>query len=163
MSTKPKNEPKIDAPRKKDPNERIRLLATREEIVDSKLSQLQIEDMRATVIELLDEEERINGKKEESGKNFASQLKTNRLQIDELRRKITSGRRRDTIVVEEYLTGSNEVVRIRADTGERIGARTATLKELQEEMFSDTVTKVPPNEADPADGVPEMEFGTEQQ
>lgn len=113
---------------------RIRLLATREEIIESKLTQLQLEDKRSTVMELLNEEESIEAKKDEASKNFASQLKTNRLQIDELRRIINSGRERTTIQVEEYLTKANEVIRIRTDTGDQIGQRTASQRELQEDL-----------------------------
>ena len=126
----------INGKNKKNPTERIR--GEREEILEEKLTQLAIENMREEVMILLDDEERLQEKAKEAAKNFGSQIKTNELQRNELRRTITSGRRRITLVVEEYLTASNEVVRVRKDTGEQIGQRTATPRELQEELPLDS-------------------------
>lgn len=96
------------------------------------------------VMVLLDDEERIEEKAKEAAKNFASQLKTNQLQRNELRRTINAGRARETVTVEEYLNGRNEIVRINKATGEPLRrengepqTRTATARELQEDMFSD--------------------------
>jgi hypothetical protein len=136
-----KEKSKAPAKKSRDPNERIRLVATREEIIDTKLTQNEIDEYQRENMVLDDEIEKIEEKKKESASNFASQLKTIELQKSELRRMVNSGRRRETVVIEEHLTGSNEIVRIRKDTGERIGGRTATPRELQEEMFSD---KPPP-------------------
>lgn len=148
--------------KKKDPNERVRKIGEREEIVDVELTEAQLEEMRGEVMVLLDDEERIEEKAKEAAKNFSSQLKTNQLQRNELRRKIATRRVRNTIIVEEHLTQANEIVRIRKDTGEIIGTRTATPRELQEEMFSDKPPAAPsdaPPEGDPPEtGEPEM-FG----
>jgi hypothetical protein len=120
---------------KKDPMGRVRKIGEREENVDVKLTQLQIEDLREQVMVYLDDEERIEEKAKEAQKNFASQLKTNQLQRNEIRRTIAAGRKRVSITVEEYLTNSNEVIRVHKQTGEQLGpARTATPRELQEEL-----------------------------
>ncbi len=121
-------------PKKTPPDHRVRKIGQREESIDTKLTQIQIEDMRENVMVLLDDEERIEEKAKEAAKNFSSQLKTNQLQRNELRRIITQGKKRETIIVEEFLTVSNEVIRVRQDTGEQLGARTATPRELQEEL-----------------------------
>lgn len=42
------------------------------------------------------------------------------------------------VMVQDYLTGGNEVVSIRIDTSEAVGRRTATAEELQEDMFGGT-------------------------
>ena len=131
---------------------RIRKIGEREEMIEIEFSDEQIADKRGEVMVLLDEEERIEAKKEELAKNFASQLKTNKLQINELRRQITSRKTRMTVIVEEHLTQQNEIVRIRKDTGEQVGVRTATPRELQEEMFpAKQEGDAPPNDA-PSDG-----------
>lgn len=139
--TKEKAKPPPKKPR--DPEERIRLVATREEVVETKLTQQQIEDMREEVMILLDDEETIEKRKDEALKNFGSQLKTNQLRRNELRRTIAAGRKRETVTIEEHLNGRNEIVRIRKDTGDKIGQRTATARELQEDMFAD---KPPPKD-----------------
>lgn len=145
--------------KKKDPDERVRKIGEREEIVETKLTQIQLEDMRMEVMALLDEEERIEAKKDEVAKNFTSQLKTNKLQINELRRTIAACKRRETIIVEEHLTQSNEIVRIRKDTGDRIGSRTATPRELQEPMFPDPPSDPAQQNDAPAPPDDAMEFG----
>jgi len=161
---------KATAPAKKrrDPNERIRLVATREEVIESKLTQNQIDEYQRENMVLDNEVEKLEEKKKEQAANIASQLKTIELQKSELRRMCNSGRRRETVEVEEYLTGSNEIVRIRKDTGERIGQRTATARELQEEMFPDKATAEPqepqidaPNGSPPPDADFPAEFGGE--
>lgn len=156
------------AKKKKDPNERIRKIGEREEVIEIKLTQLQLEDMREEVMTLLDDEERIEEKAKEASKNFASQLKTNQLQRNELRRTIAGGKRRETIIVEEHLTASNEVVRIRKDTGDQVGARTATPRELQEDLFQElpagdpSENDAPQNDAPEGDGAfDESAFGSE--
>jgi hypothetical protein len=148
---------KPPARKSRDPEERIRLLATRDEIIETKLTQLQIDEMQRENMVLDNEIEKIEEKKKESASNFASQLKTIELQKSELRRMVNSGRRRETVTIEEYLNGRNEVVRIRKDTGEPLRkdngepvTRTATARELQEEMFTDKRT-----DADPAGPVPQ--------
>lgn len=121
--------------KRKDPNERVRKIGQREEIINVKLTQVQLDEMRYEVMLLLDDEERIEEKAKEAAKNFSSQLKTNQLQRNEIRRVVTAGVRRQTIIVEEHLTASNEVIRIRQDTGDQLGlGRTATPRELQEEL-----------------------------
>lgn len=136
-----KEKPKAPGKRSRDPNERIRLVATREEIIETKLTQNEIDEMQRENMVLDNEIEKLEEKKKEQMANIASQLKTIELQKSELRRMVNSGRRRETVTIEEHLTGSNEIVRIRKDTGERIGQRTATPRELQEPMFPD---KSPP-------------------
>jgi hypothetical protein len=147
---------------RKDPNRFVRKIGEREESIETKLTQVQIEDMREEVMTLLDDEERIEEKAKEAAKNFASQIKTNNLQRNELRRTIASGRRKQTLIIEEHLTASNEVVRIRKDTGEAIGSpRTATPRELQEELFQDAPAEEQPNATPPPEGEADEQTGEE--
>lgn len=151
---------------KKDPNERVRKIGEREEIIETKLTQKEIEDLRGTVMVLLDRKDEILEKKSEVVKNYGSQLATVDLEIDTTRRLIHSGRRKIDITVDEFLTQGNEIVRIRRDTGEQIGARTATQKELQEPLFEDDAEAPDPGVAadgEEAEGPPDFsgDFGEE--
>lgn len=166
-----KEKAKPPAKKSRDPEEHIRLVATREEIIETKLTQVQIDEMQRENLVLDNEVERLEEKKAEATKNFASQLKTIELQKSEIRRMVNSGRRRETVIIEEYLNGRNEIVRIRKDTGERIGQRTATARELQEPMFPDKQPEdgeaedLPQNGAQdrnsPPDGAFPGEFGAD--
>jgi len=125
---------------KKRPEKRgdfIRKLSEREETIEFDLQQSELDELGRQVLVLLDEEDKINQRKEEAMKNFASQLKTNKLQIDEMRSVIRERKRRIKLRVAEHLTRGNEVVKVRTDTGETVGrSRTATPRELQEELFN---------------------------
>lgn len=153
---------KNDKPKKNKAEERIRKIGQREEMFEYVLTQVQIEDLTHTVMDLLDQEEQVKEKLNEVKKNYASQLETIQLQRNELRRTIKSGRRRESLIIEEHLTASNEVIRIRQDTGEPIGRRTATQKELQEDLpFEED--PAPQSDASPEpsapDGLDGEEFG----
>lgn len=150
--TKEKTRP--PAKKSRDPEEKIRLVATREEIIETKLTQNQIDEMQRENLVLDNEVERLEEKKAEAMKNFASQLKTIELQKSEIRRMVNAAKRRETVTVEEYLTGSNEIVRFRKDTGDRIGQRTATARELQEDMFPDKAPVTTDSEDPPQNGAP---------
>jgi hypothetical protein len=137
MSTKP-------GTAKKDPHKRVRKIGEREEVIEELLSDDQVHAMHEEIMVLLTEEEKLEERAKEAAKNFQSQIKTAELQRNELRRTVTSRKRRTTVVVEEHLTAANEVIRIRKDTGDQIGKRTATANELQEPMFPDK----PPGDQD---------------
>jgi hypothetical protein len=130
--------------KKKDTNERVRKIGEREEAIETRLSSEELGEVRETVMILLDDLDLIEGKKKEAMKNFASQAATIELQVEGARNLLKSKVRRTTVIVDEYLTQGNEVHRVRRDTGEQLGARTATAAELQEEMFTDP----PPAPAD---------------
>jgi hypothetical protein len=141
---------------KKDSNRLVRKLGEREEVIETKLTQIELEDKRMEVMILLDDEEAIERKAKEASANFTSQLKTNKLQRNELRRVITSGKSRQTLVIEEHLTAANEVVRVRKDTGDIIGQpRTATARELQEDLFQDPPADPAPQGDAPSDAAEE--------
>lgn len=138
MSKKP------DAPepkKRRDPNERIRMVGDREVIIDIALTPIQLEDEHHNVMAFLDQKEEIEEKKKENMKNFAAQLAAVELQIDASRRLIKSKRRRETVIIEEWLTGANEIIQIRQDTQQQVGdPRRARAEELQEKLFPDKPT-----------------------
>lgn len=123
-------------------NERIRKIGEREESIVHELSAKELSDRKDDVMDLLEEVEKIEERKKEQAKNYASQLSTLELQIGEMRREIKSGKRSQTVLIQEFLTASNEVIRVRADTDEQIGIpRTATARELQEELPLDAAAE----------------------
>jgi hypothetical protein len=128
----------MSSKKKSDPNERIRPVGEpREAIIEHKLTQIQLDGLKDNVMDLLDQREDLKEKAKEVVTNYKSQIATCELTIESTRRTIRSGRRQETIQVQEFLTRSNEVIRVRTDTGAQIGTRTATARELQEELFGE--------------------------
>jgi chromosome segregation ATPase len=157
-------EPRSHKPAKNAALVRVREVGQREETLKRQLTATEIQALREELEALLDDEDNIDEKKKEASKNFASQLETNKLQQSNLRRRIKSKEAEEKVLVKEYLTKANEIVRIRADTDEQIGQRTATKAELQEEMFPDKKpeggspeTGEPQNDAQPQPAG--LEFG----
>lgn len=145
--------------------ERVREVGQREETLKRPLTPAEILALREELEAILDDEDNIEEKKKEASKNFASQLETNKLQRTNLRRRIRSKEAEEKVLVKEYLTTGNEIIRVRADTDTQIGQRTATKAELQEEMFPDRKKPEAPsqetgeqqNEAQPAG----LDFGSD--
>lgn len=117
--------------------ERLKRLAVRVETVTLKLTQLEIEDTRAHVMDLLAVRDGIDEKLKSIKAEYRAKIAEVDERLNRARTEVCSGRRDIEIPVEEWLTRSNEVVRVRTDTGEQIGARTAHAEELQEELFPD--------------------------
>lgn len=149
--TKKNDAPESPTPkRRKDPKERVRKVGERDVTIDIVLTPLQLEDEHHSVMAFLDQKEEIEEKKRENMKNFAAQLAAVELQIDAARRLIKSKRRRETLVIEDWLTGANEIIQIRQDTGDQVGdARKARSEELQEKLFGDKPTDLEQQNAAP--------------
>jgi hypothetical protein len=167
MSKSKQNDaPESPAPkRRKDPNERIRMVGERQVTIDIPLTSLQLEDEHRKVMTHLDKKEEIEEKKKENMKNFAAQLAAVDLAIDESRRLIKSRRHYETLIIEEWLTGANEIVQIRQDTRDQVGdVRKARSEELQEKLFAEKPTDpVQENAAPPQTGTkiePDTDFPT---
>lgn len=91
--------------------------------------------MHKSLLDHLDHREEIRQKLADAKKAFASQLETNEVTIDTIRRQIRQGVERRTIQVQEYLTKSNEIVIVAVKSDQLIGEpRTATAAELQEPL-----------------------------
>lgn len=145
MSTKDKSKPEPDKKKPKDPYERIRKVGQREESLERRLSDVEMDDLHQTYLKLGNQREDLETKKAEVIANYNAQFKAIDLQADTARRLLNSRRKSDLVIVEEWLNASNEIVRIRADTGEQLGdPRKARADELQEKLFPEG------NPADPA-------------
>jgi len=132
---------------KSNGNTRVRKLGEREESVVTPLSDSQLEEVKERVMVYLDEIDAIKDKKDEAVAQFKAEAATIKLQLETDRKLLKSRARKDMVVIEEYLTQANEVIRVRKDTGEQIGQRTATSAELQEEMFTEPADPVQPDAA----------------
>lgn len=170
MSTKSKPEP--DKKKPKDPYERIRKVGQREESLERRLTDVEMDDLHVTYLSLGNQREDLETKKAEVMANYNAQFKAIDLQADTVRRLLNSRRKSDTVVVEEWLNASNQIVRIRADTGEQLGdPRKARADELQEKLFPDKEEKsadpapspAPQGDAPPQDPAPAADnaFGSE--
>lgn len=113
----------------------VRKLGQREETLVTELSEEEINELQSQIVQMLNHEEKLEEKLAEVKKNYVSQISTSELQRNELRRQVNSRMRQEKVLVEDHLTASNEVVRIRSDTGRPVGIlRTATPRELQEDL-----------------------------
>ena len=156
----------------KDPFERVRKVGERDETLERRLTDVEMDDLHQQYLSLGNQREELENKKAEVLANYNAQFKAIDLQSDTTRKLLNSRRRSDTVHVEEWLNASNEIVRIRADTGEQLGdPRKARADELQEKLFPDNppipaeVDGQPQNDAQPgaADDFPEeaTNFGQE--
>lgn len=143
MSKKPKPEPA--APR--DPNERIRPIGEpRTENHVHKLTQIEIEDAKTTVMDLLGSKDDLEERLKTIKADFKAKLDEIEEKIYRGRREAMSGKRDMEIVVQEYLTAANQVIRIQVDTGLQLGTRTARASELQEQLFPPAEDGAPPGD-----------------
>jgi len=115
--------------------ERVRKIAEHQDTIRIDLLPSEVGEEREAVCELLTRQE-----------NLVAALKATKaeykVKIDAVKAKISASlaaaatETRDlNVTVEEWLTRGNEIVSIRADTGEMLGTRTATVSELQESLF----------------------------
>jgi len=140
-NSKPNTEPK--AKRVSKPariSERLanaRKIGTRDEVVIEQLSPSQIDEERTKVCLHLREIDVVKTAKREANDRAKARITELENAIASGVRVANAGKRDAEIVVEEWLTGRNEVIRVRTDTGEIIGTRNASLGEMQEELFGD--------------------------
>lgn len=126
MTKKDKNE----KPREpKDPNERVRMLVERTEVV---------EDQRAKVCELRDRQDTLDEELKSIKAGFKEKSDALELQERRARRLVSTGKDEAEVKIQDWLTRGNSVIRIRTDTGEPMGdPRKARADELQEQLFKD--------------------------
>ncbi len=142
---------------KKDPNERKRLIGSRQETIERVLTPAEMDDAHERLITLLGDKAGLEEEKKAAGAELAAKIKRAQADIvgtlEQLRRKRT----KEEITVEEWLTAGNEIVKVNAATGEQLGARTARADELQEKLAIADAPKDAPakSAADGEDDEPE--------
>lgn len=138
--TKKKTAPKLKAKTPKGLQDRLsnaRKLGEREEKTTETLSLSELGDMRERVCNDLRQIDNLKDKIKSAGAELKAEKTTLEARVRDDVRVINAGKRDIDIVVEEWLTPQNEVIRVRADTGEVLGQRIAKMEELQEELFED--------------------------
>lgn len=127
------------APKKpKNPFEHVRMLGARDEALEVRLTDAEMDDAHHQFLALHNQREELEEKLSEVKSNYKAQFEAIDLQSQATRRLLNSRRRVTTVNVQEWLNASNEVVRIRTDTGDQLGdARKARSDELQEKLFPD--------------------------
>lgn len=132
-------------------SDRIRKLGDCAETIRQALSPTEVEEEKGRVCDLLARRDNITAALKSIKSEYKAKLEAVDERIGAARRAASDKYRELDVEVEEWLTRGNEVVRVRTDTGEVLGRRTATAGELQESMFPD---EPPPRRGAGADGFP---------
>jgi hypothetical protein len=114
-----------------------RRIGTREETIQEILSPGAIEGERAKVCDLIREVGRVKDAHKTATAAAKAKIQDLEEQKEAALRNASTGRRDIEITVEEWLDKSNQVLRVRKDSGEIIGDRTARVDELQESLFEE--------------------------
>jgi len=99
------------------------------------LTEDQCAERRKKACDLRDQQAALADEKKLAMAGFNQRKKALENEEATLRQQASSCIEVAAVVVQNYLTATNEVVAIRIDNGEAIARRTATGEELQEEMF----------------------------
>lgn len=111
-----------------------RKIGERTETIAVRLTPMQIEDERAKVIELLQERDELDEKWKSTKADHKAKEAELHSRLETSRGMIRTGKVSREMTIEEYVDDRNEVIRVDKATGEEIGRRTATARELQEEL-----------------------------
>lgn len=112
-------------------------IGERLETMTELLSPSQVESERAKVCTLHRDLDRVESDLKTLAAGHKARIKEIKAGINNAVAVANAAKRDVEVTIEEFLTGRNEVIRVRADTGEIIGNRIAKVEELQEEMFVD--------------------------
>lgn len=120
---------------KKNPSQRMKKLGEREEQVVVLLTDEDVEVQRKIVLDLMSDKDRLADGLKAIKAEYKARVDRLTARIQDARQQVSDRRRTDEVLVEEWLTQGNEVVRLRQDTGEVVGQpRTARPDELQEAL-----------------------------
>jgi len=105
------------------------------ETISVNLTDAEVRERHARVSQLRDQQEAL--KRELAGMKADHKARMTKLIDAEAlaRNEASTAQRSVDISVQDYITPQNEVVSIRSDNNEVTGRRTATVSELQEELF----------------------------
>jgi hypothetical protein len=120
---------------KPDPKRRVRKIGQRDETITVEVSPAELDRGRRRIVELMADEDHADDALADVKAQFKARIQAIRLERSTLRRIDASGKKSVDVTIEEWLTASNEVIRVRTDTQEQVGARTASSSELQEPLF----------------------------
>ncbi len=116
-------------------DERIRKVGEYQDTTVRELSPAEIEGERSKICDLLGRRDNLEGALKATKAEYRAKLESIKDRIERALNTATTGRQEIEVDIEEWLTRGNEIVRVRADTGEVLTRRTATASELQENLF----------------------------
>lgn len=111
-----------------------RKIGSRQETITVLLSPSQVEEERAKVCSLHRDLDRVEGDLKTISSGHKARIREIKASIATAVMVANAAKRDEEITIEEWLTGRNEVIRVRTDTQEIIGNRIAKVDELQEEL-----------------------------
>lgn len=121
-----------------DGSQLVRKVGEREETIEVPLTQEQLLAQKDLVCELIDAKGKLEDEKKEAMKALGARSAAIDLKLENAMRLVRARRQSVGVMIEDWLTKKNEIVRIRADTQEQIGdVRRARADELQERLFED--------------------------
>jgi hypothetical protein len=138
------------------PAKRVRKLGERTETEFVDIPHAEVSDAKDRTHAILHKLDQLREEKKAAMGSFKARADDLNAQLSTSRATAGGARREVEFQVEEWLTSANEVIRIRADTGEQLGARTASAREMQEELPLDDepmeVVDMPPADAEVVTG-----------
>lgn len=134
----------------------VRMLEEREEVLDVRLTDVEMDDFHNAHLSLGNQREELEEKLTEVKANYKAQFEAIDLQVTATRRFLNTRRKQIAVKVQSWLTERNEVIRVRSDNGDQLGdARKARSDELQESLFPDKPDAAQQSDAEQPDGEPE--------
>lgn len=106
--------------------------------IQMELTEGERADRRKSACELRDQQAALGEEKKLKMAEFNHRKKELENKESVLRGQAATGIEEIAVVVQDFLTASNEVVSVRIDNEEFVSKRTATADELQEELFGGT-------------------------
>lgn len=106
--------------------------------IQMELTERERADRRKSACELRDQQAALGEEKKLKMADFNHRKKELENKESVLRGQAATGIEEIAVVVQDFLTASNEVVSVRIDNEEPVSKRTATADELQEELFGGT-------------------------
>lgn len=118
-------------------SERVRKIGERKETITVELDPSEIEAERTAVLDLLGRKDNLEAARKSLASEYKAKIEAVESAMTACRQAATTGKRTVELDIEEWLTRSREVVRVRADNGDVIGKRNARADELQEALFDE--------------------------
>lgn len=123
-------------------DERVRKLGERTEEITAELSPEEVEAEKTIVLDLLGRRDNLESSRKSIASQYKARIEAVDTEITEHRLAATTRKRQIDVTIEDWLTTSRKVVRVRADNGEVIGRRDARTEELQEALFEDRTAEL---------------------
>jgi hypothetical protein len=112
-----------------------RKLSERTEPVPERLTTKELDEERTRVCDFIRDRSQLEDKRKAASAEWKARIAETDSQIAQSLDVVQRGWRNVDATIEEWLTDTNEVIRMRPDTGEVLSTRAARPSELQEPMF----------------------------